>query len=63
MERRTKATLFTKIISGEYVGAFAMSEPDAGSDVVSMKLKAEDNAIILLNGSKCGSPMVVMPMF
>jgi isovaleryl-CoA dehydrogenase len=29
------------LISGEHVGALAMSEPSAGSDVVSMKLKAE----------------------
>ena len=29
------------MISGEKVGALAMSEPNAGSDVVSMKLKAE----------------------
>ena len=31
-----------KLISGEHVGALAMSEPGAGSDVISMKLKAED---------------------
>ena len=30
-----------KLVSGEHVGALAMSEPGAGSDVVSMKLKAE----------------------
>lgn len=30
-----------QLISGEKVGALAMSEPNAGSDVVSMKLKAE----------------------
>src|SRR3546814_14079164 len=30
-----------KLISGEHVGALAMSEPGAGSDVVSMKLRAE----------------------
>lgn len=30
-----------QLISGEYIGALAMSEPNAGSDVVSMKLKAE----------------------
>ena len=30
-----------KLISGDHVGALAMSEPNAGSDVVSMKLKAE----------------------
>jgi isovaleryl-CoA dehydrogenase len=30
-----------KLISGEYVGALAMSESGSGSDVVSMKLKAD----------------------
>jgi hypothetical protein len=30
-----------QLISGEHIGALAMSEPNAGSDVVSMKLKAE----------------------
>ena len=42
-----------KLISGEHVGALAMSEPNAGSDVISMKLKAEDKGgYYLLNGSK-----------
>jgi isovaleryl-CoA dehydrogenase len=42
-----------KLCSGEHIGALAMSEPNAGSDVVSMKLKAEktgDNYV--LNGNK-----------
>jgi isovaleryl-CoA dehydrogenase len=42
-----------KLISGEHVGALAMSEPGAGSDVLSMKLKAEEKGgYFLLNGSK-----------
>ncbi len=42
-----------KLISGEHVGALAMSEPGAGSDVLSMKLKAEDKGgVYLLNGTK-----------
>ncbi|MFT7115583.1 MAG: isovaleryl-CoA dehydrogenase [Rhodoferax sp.] len=42
-----------KLISGEHVGALAMSEPGAGSDVISMKLKAEDQGnFYLLNGTK-----------
>jgi isovaleryl-CoA dehydrogenase len=42
-----------RLISGEHVGALAMSEPGAGSDVISMKLKAEDKGgFYLLNGSK-----------
>ena len=42
-----------KLISGEHVGALAMSEPGAGSDVVSMKLRAEKrNDRYVLNGSK-----------
>ncbi len=41
------------LISGETVGALAMSEPGAGSDVVSMKLKAEEKSDrFVLNGTK-----------
>ena len=48
-----KAKYLPKLISGDYVGALAMSEPNAGSDVVSMTLRAElrgDHYV--LNGSK-----------
>jgi isovaleryl-CoA dehydrogenase len=42
-----------KLISGEHVGALAMSESDAGSDVVAMKLKAERRGDrYILNGTK-----------
>jgi isovaleryl-CoA dehydrogenase len=42
-----------RLISGEHVGALAMSEPNAGSDVVSMKLRAEFRGDRwVLNGSK-----------
>ncbi|MGY6531106.1 isovaleryl-CoA dehydrogenase [Glycocaulis sp.] len=42
-----------KLVSGEHVGALAMSEPGAGSDVVSMRLKAEKKGDrYVLNGSK-----------
>ena len=42
-----------KLIDGSYVGALAMSEPNAGSDVVSMQLKAEErDDHFVLNGSK-----------
>jgi len=42
-----------KLMSGEHVGALAMSEPGAGSDVVSMRLRAEKKADrYILNGSK-----------
>jgi len=48
-----KAKYLPKLMSGEHVGALAMSEPQAGSDVVSMRLKAEDKSgYYLLNGSK-----------
>jgi isovaleryl-CoA dehydrogenase len=41
------------LVSGEHVGALAMSEPGAGSDVVSMRLRAErDGDRYVLNGSK-----------
>jgi len=42
-----------KLMSGEHLGSLAMSEPGAGSDVVSMKLKAEkQQGGYLLNGNK-----------
>ncbi|KAG7199084.1 hypothetical protein KM043_017980 [Ampulex compressa] len=42
-----------KLCSGEHIGALAMSEPGAGSDVVSMKLKAEKQGdYYVLNGNK-----------
>jgi len=42
-----------KLISGEHVGSLAMSEPGAGSDVVSMKLRAEKKGdVYILNGNK-----------
>jgi len=52
-----KRKYLPKLISGEHVGALAMSEPGAGSDVISMKLKAEeksgpDGGYYLLNGTK-----------
>ena len=48
-----KARYLPKLISGEHVGALAMSEPGAGSDVVSMKLRAEKKGDrYILNGSK-----------
>ena len=48
-----KEKYLPKLISGEHVGALAMSEPGAGSDVISMKLKAEDKGgYYLLNGNK-----------
>ena len=47
-----KEKYLPKLISGEHVGALAMSEPGAGSDVISMKLKAEDKGgYYLLNGN------------
>ncbi|MBB1597921.1 isovaleryl-CoA dehydrogenase [Achromobacter sp. UMC46] len=48
-----KAKYLPKLISGEHVGALAMSEPGAGSDVVSMKLRAEKKGDrYVLNGTK-----------
>jgi isovaleryl-CoA dehydrogenase len=48
-----QAQYLPKLISGEHVGALAMSEPGAGSDVMSMRLKAQDKGgYYLLNGSK-----------
>ncbi len=48
-----KQKYLPRLISGEHVGALAMSEPNAGSDVVSMKLRAEKRGDrYVLNGSK-----------
>ncbi len=48
-----KRKYLPKLVSGEWVGALAMSEPEAGSDVVSMKLRAEKKGDrYVLNGSK-----------
>jgi len=48
-----KAKYLPKLVSGEHVGSLAMSEPNAGSDVVSMKLRADKKGDrYVLNGSK-----------
>jgi isovaleryl-CoA dehydrogenase len=48
-----KAKYLPKLISGEHLGSLAMSEPGAGSDVMSMRLKAETaQGGYLLNGNK-----------
>jgi isovaleryl-CoA dehydrogenase len=51
--REQKERYLPKLISGEHVGALAMSEPGAGSDVVSMKTRAEKKGDrYVLNGAK-----------
>ena len=48
-----KRRYLPKLISGEHVGALAMSEPGAGSDVVSMRLRADKRGDrYILNGTK-----------
>ncbi|HET8882078.1 MAG TPA: isovaleryl-CoA dehydrogenase [Solimonas sp.] len=48
-----KRKYLPKLISGEHIGALAMSEPGAGSDVVSMKLRADRKGDrYVLNGNK-----------
>jgi len=48
-----KQRYLPRLISGEHLGALAMSEPGSGSDVVSMKLRAEDKGdVFILNGNK-----------
>ncbi|MCK5865742.1 MAG: acyl-CoA dehydrogenase family protein, partial [Marinobacter adhaerens] len=48
-----KQKYLPKLVSGEHIGALAMSEPNAGSDVISMKLTAKDEGDhYLLNGNK-----------
>jgi isovaleryl-CoA dehydrogenase len=48
-----KAKYLPRLISGEHVGALAMSEPGAGSDVIGMKLRAvERGGVYVLDGTK-----------
>ena len=48
-----KERYLPKLISGEYVGALAMSETEAGSDVINMQLSAKkEGEIFVLNGTK-----------
>ncbi|MGT2507048.1 isovaleryl-CoA dehydrogenase [Cupriavidus basilensis] len=48
-----KARYLPKLVSGDWIGALAMSEPNAGSDVVSMKLRADFKGDrYVLNGTK-----------
>ena len=48
-----RARYLPRLVSGEHVGALAMSEPQAGSDVTSMQLRAEKHADhYVLNGRK-----------
>src|SRR5882672_8726321 len=48
-----KRQFLPKLVSGEHVGALAMSEPNSGSDVVSMKLRADKKGDrYVLNGTK-----------
>jgi isovaleryl-CoA dehydrogenase len=48
-----KQQYLPKLVSGEHIGALAMSEPGSGSDVVSMQMKADKtSAGYLLNGTK-----------
>ena len=58
-----KRRYLPKLISGEHVGALAMSEPGAGSDVVGMRLRAEQQRRPLRaeRHRRCGSPTAPMP--
>ena len=64
-----KARYLSKLISGEHVGALAMSEPGAGSDVVSLRTRADKKGDrYVLNGSKMwitncdeADTLVIMP--
>jgi isovaleryl-CoA dehydrogenase len=48
-----KRRFLPRLVTGEFVGALAMSEPGAGSDVISMQLRAERRGdLYVLNGSK-----------
>lgn len=53
MARMLKSVSTYPTVSGEHIGALAMSEPNAGSDVVSMRMRAEKKGDkYILNGTK-----------
>jgi isovaleryl-CoA dehydrogenase len=60
-----KAKYLPKLISGDHVGALAMSEPGAGSDVVSMKCRADKRGkrFTQLNGTCCMPRFMVVCQF
>ncbi|EMR03841.1 Acyl-CoA dehydrogenase, short-chain specific [Cesiribacter andamanensis AMV16] len=59
-----KQKFLTKLATGEQIGAFCLSEPEAGSDATSQRTTAEDKGdYYLLNGTKTGSPTVAPPPF
>jgi len=52
-----KQKYLPRLASGEIIGAFALSEPEAGSDATSQRTTAEDKGDhYLLNGTKTGLP-------
>ncbi len=58
-----KARYLPKLVSGEHLGALAMSETGAGSDVVSMTLRAEKRATAIFSmAANSGLPMARQPM-
>ena len=51
--RRTKTKIFNPLATGEIIGAFCLSEPEAGSDATSQRTTAIDKGDhYLLNGTK-----------
>src|SRR5258706_6786286 len=57
-----KRKYLPKLVSGEHVGALAMSEPNAGSDVVSMKLRADRLGDAMCSTARrCGSRTAAVP--
>ena len=59
-----KQKYLTKLVTGEFIGAFCLSEPEAGSDATSQRTTAIDMGDhYILNGTKIGSLMVVVLMY
>ena len=57
-----KAKYLSKLISGEHVGALAMSEPGAGSDVISMKPRLKTRVVTTCStAARCGLPTALTP--
>ena len=59
-----KRAYLPKLISGEWVGALAMSETGAGSDVLGMRTRGEEGQRLSCSTApRCGSPTVRSPIF
>lgn len=58
-----KQKYLPKLISGEHIGALAMSEAGSGSDVVSMKIRADKKGMVALSHVPSNDKLRYLPLF